>query len=246
MATRMSTAPDMSPRLLRGCQRLSTSCGFLISTRTGEDGWLALLDHEPSVASEAMTFEPVAFDHPLYVLFSSGTTGLPKPIVHCHGGITVEHVKALALHYDLGPGDRFCWFTTTGWMMWNFLTSAALVGATAVLFDGDPGSPDLSTLWSLAAREHVDVLGVSAPFVMACRKAGLRPVDDHDLAGLRHLGSTGAPLPPEGFRWIVDAVGERVQIGSLSGGHRRVHWLRRTSANAPRSNRRDLDADARV
>ena len=184
----------------------------------GEDGWLALLDHEPSVSSEAMTFEPVAFDHPLYVLFSSGTTGLPKPIVHCHGGITVEHVKALALHYDLGPGDRFCWFTTTGWMMWNFLTSAALVGATAVLFDGDPGSPDLSTLWSLAAREHVDVLGVSAPFVMACRKAGLRPVDDHDLAGLRHLGSTGAPLPPEGFRWIVDAVGERVQIGSLSGG----------------------------
>jgi acetoacetyl-CoA synthetase len=103
-------------------------------------------------------------------------------------------------------------------MMWNFLTSAALVGATAVLFDGDPGSPDLSTLWSLAAEEQVDVLGVSAPFVMACRKAGLRPGDDHDLAGLRHLGSTGAPLPPEGFRWIVDAVGDRVQIGSLSGG----------------------------
>jgi len=184
----------------------------------GEDGWSALLDHDPSEAADAMAFKPVPFDHPLYVLFSSGTTGLPKPIVHGHGGITLEHVKALALHYDLGPGDRFCWFTTTGWMMWNFLTSAALVGATAVLFDGDPGSPGLSTLWSLAADEHVDVFGVSAPFVMACRKADLRPGDDHDLAGLRHLGSTGAPLPPDGFRWIADAIGEHIQIGSLSGG----------------------------
>ena len=184
----------------------------------GEDGWSELLDHDPDVASDAMSFESVPFDHPLYVLFSSGTTGLPKPIVHGHGGITVEHVKALSLHYDLGPGDRFGWFTTTGWMMWNFLTSAALVGATAVLFDGDPAWPDLSTLWELADDERLDVLGVSAPFVMACRKAGLHPRDDHDLSGLRHLGSTGAPLPPEGFRWISDAVGEQVQIGSLSGG----------------------------
>ncbi len=184
----------------------------------GEDGWSALLDHDPLVAAESMAFEAVPFDHPLYVLFSSGTTGLPKPIVHGHGGITLEHVKALALHYDLGPGDRFCWFTTTGWMMWNFLTSAALVGATAVLFDGDPGSPDLSTLWNLAADEGVDVFGVSAPFVMACRKGELRPGRDLDLSKVRHLGSTGAPLPPEGFEWIADAVGSHVQIGSLSGG----------------------------
>ncbi|MGB3737652.1 MAG: acetoacetate--CoA ligase [Ilumatobacter sp.] len=184
----------------------------------GEDGWSALLDHDPASAAASMDFESVPFDHPLYVLFSSGTTGLPKPIVHGHGGITLEHVKSLALHYDLGPGDRFSWFTTTGWMMWNFLTSAALVGATAVLFDGDPGSPDLSTLWKLAADERVDVFGVSAPFVMACRKEGLRPGDDHDLSRLRHLGSTGAPLPPEGFEWIADAVGGHVQIGSLSGG----------------------------
>ena len=185
---------------------------------SGEDGWSALLDHEPAEAAASMAFESVPFDHPLYVLFSSGTTGLPKPIVHGHGGITLEHVKALALHYDLGPGDRFSWFTTTGWMMWNFLTSAALVGATAVLFDGDPGAPDLSTLWKLAAEEQVDVFGVSAPFVMACRKAGLQPGDDHDLTRLRHLGSTGAPLAPEGFQWISDAVGGHVQIGSLSGG----------------------------
>ncbi len=184
----------------------------------GEDGWTALLDHESAAAAAAMAFEPVPFGHPLYVLFSSGTTGLPKAIVHGHGGITLEHLKALALHYDLGPGDRFSWFTTTGWMMWNFLASAALVGATAVLFDGDPGSPDLSTLWSLAADEHIDVFGVSAPFVMACRKAELRPGDERDLSRLRHLGSTGAPLPPEGFEWIADAVGGHVQIGSLSGG----------------------------
>jgi acetoacetyl-CoA synthetase len=180
------------------------------------DDWTELL-HRSSAAG-SMPFEPVPFDHPLYVLFSSGTTGLPKPIVHSHGGITLEHVKALALHYDLRPGDRFSWFTTTGWMMWNFLTSAALVGATAVLFDGDPGAPDLSTLWRFAADEQLDVFGVSAPFVMACRKEQLRPGDDHDLRRLRHLGSTGAPLPPEGFDWIADAVGAHLQIGSLSGG----------------------------
>lgn len=184
----------------------------------GEGGWSELLDHPSDDAAAAMAFESVPFDHPLYVLFSSGTTGLPKPIVHGHGGITLEHVKALALHYDLRAGDRFSWFTTTGWMMWNFLASAALVGATAVLFDGDPGAPDLSTLWKLAADEDIDVYGVSAPFVMACRKEGLRPGDDLDLSRLRHLGSTGAPLPPEGFEWIADAVGRHVQIGSLSGG----------------------------
>jgi acetoacetyl-CoA synthetase len=165
-----------------------------------------------------MAYVAVAFDHPLYVLFSSGTTGLPKPIVHGHGGITLEHAKVLALHHDLGAGSRFMWFTTTGWMMWNYLISALSVGATIVLFDGDPAWPDLSTLWRIAADERLDVLGVSAPFVMACRKAQLSPGVAHDLSRLRQLGSTGAPLPREGFRWIRDQVGHEVQPCSVSGG----------------------------
>ena len=125
-----------------------------------------------------LAFDPVPFDHPLYVLFSSGTTGLPKPIVHGHGGILLEHLKALALHTDLGPADRFCWFTTTGWMMWNYLVSGLAAGSTVVLFDGNPAWPDLSTLWRLAADTGTTYLGVSAPFLMACRAAGLRPGRD--------------------------------------------------------------------
>ncbi len=170
-----------------------------------------------AATDEPLTFTPVPFDHPVYVLYSSGTTGLPKPIVHGHGGILVEHVKALGLHLDLGPGDRFLWFSTTGWMMWNFLVSGLLVGASIVLFDGNPGHPDLDTLWSLAERTGTTFFGVSAPFLMACRDAGLRPGDDHDLGAVRAVGSTGAPLPAEGFRWVADAVGD-VPVHSISGG----------------------------
>jgi acetoacetyl-CoA synthetase len=176
--------------------------------------WTALV--EPT--DEPLAFDAVPFDHPLYVLYSSGTTGLPKPIVHGHGGILLEHLKMLVLHHDLGPGDRFFWFTTTGWMMWNYLASGPAVGAAIVLYDGNPAHPDLGALWRLAADAGVTFFGTSAPFLLACRKAGLAPRDIADLAALRGVGSTGAPLPPEGFDWVYEAVGDRLQLQSLSGG----------------------------
>jgi acetoacetyl-CoA synthetase len=165
-----------------------------------------------------LEFEDVPFDHPLYVLYSSGTTGLPKPIVHGHGGILVEHAKAVALQKDIQPGDRFFWFSTTGWMMWNFLISGLLVGATVVAFDGDPAHPGLEGLWAMAAEHGVTTFGTSAPFLMACRKAGLQPGRDLDLRSLRGVGSTGAPLPAEGFEWVYEAVGADLFLSSISGG----------------------------
>jgi acetoacetyl-CoA synthetase len=164
-----------------------------------------------------LAFESVPFDHPLWILYSSGTTGLPKPIVHGHGGIVLEHLKALSFHQDLGPGDVFLWYTTTGWMMWNYLVGGLLVGATVVLYDGGP-----TDLWGLAAETGVTYFGVGAPYLMASLKQGLRPGRDHDLSRLRGIGSTGSPLPPEGFAWVYDAVGRSgkadLPLGSLSGG----------------------------
>jgi len=179
----------------------------------GAHSWSEFLDEEGDLA-----FEQVPPDHPLYILYSSGTTGLPKAIMHGHGGILLEHLKALGLHADLGSEDRFFWFTTTGWMMWNYLVSGLLLGSGIVLFDGDPGADGLRATWRAAAETSVTVFGSSAPFFLACRKAGLEPRRQFDLSTLRSVGSTGAPLPAEGFRWIYESVGEEVLLSSSSGG----------------------------
>jgi acetoacetyl-CoA synthetase len=166
----------------------------------------------------ALDFERVPFGHPLWVLYSSGTTGLPKAIVQGHGGILLEHLKKLHLHVDAQEGDRIFWFTTTGWMMWNFLVGALLTEAAIVLYDGNPGHPDMGTLWDLAANTEMTCFGTSASYVAACMKAGVEPGDGRDLSALRAVGSTGSPLAPEGFQWIYDHVGADTWLFSTSGG----------------------------
>ncbi|MCB0965509.1 MAG: acetoacetate--CoA ligase [Ilumatobacter sp.] len=167
---------------------------------------------------EPLSFVRVAPDHPLYVLYSSGTTGLPKPIVHGHGGILLEHLKTLGLHADLRSDDVFFWFTTTGWMMWNYLVSGLLHGARLVLFDGDPNHDGPMTLWRLAADEHVTWFGGGAPYFAACERAGVRPSDELDLSRLRAVGSTGAPLSADAFVWVYEHVSPDVLLSPISGG----------------------------
>ena len=165
-----------------------------------------------------LSFERVPFDHPLWVLYSSGTTGLPKAIVQSQGGILLEHLKKLHLHVDAHPGDRLFWFTTTGWMMWNFLVSGLLTRAAIVLYDGNPGHPDMGVLWDLAERAGVTMFGTSASYIAACMKAGVEPGTGRDLSRLGAVGSTGSPLSPEGFDWIYEQLGKDTWLFSTSGG----------------------------
>jgi acetoacetyl-CoA synthetase len=165
-----------------------------------------------------LEFEPVPFEHPLWVLYSSGTTGIPKAITHGHGGMLLEHLKYLAFHNDVHPGERFFWFTTTGWMMWNFVQGALLHGASIVLYDGSPGYPDLNVLWKLAQDAGIQHFGTSAPFLVACMKANLDPHSICDLSRLRSVSSTGAPLPAEAFDWVYDHVHHHLWLCSMSGG----------------------------
>jgi acetoacetyl-CoA synthetase len=180
----------------------------------GEIAWSELV----AGPAEPLRFEPVPFDHPLWILYSSGTTGLPKAIVHGHGGIVLEHAKVVGLHCDVRDGDRMFWYSTTGWMMWNLLLGAMLVGGTPVLYDGSPGHPDLEVLWAMAEAARISLFGTSAAFLGAIMKAGIRPADAHDLSSLRAIGSTGSPLSPDVFAWVYDAIKADVWLVSLSGG----------------------------
>jgi acetoacetyl-CoA synthetase len=166
----------------------------------------------------SLEFERVPFDHPLWVLYSSGTTGRPKAIVQGQGGILLEHLKVMNLHVDAGPEDRIFWFTTTGWMMWNLLVSGLLTGAAIVLYDGSPGHPDLGALWDLAERAGITIFGTSAAYISASMKAGVEPAVGRDLGRLRAVGSTGSPLAPEGFDWVYEQLGADTWLFSTSGG----------------------------
>ncbi|GAB3642952.1 acetoacetate--CoA ligase [Spirosoma arcticum] len=178
-------------------------------------GWQHVLD---TPAPDGLVFEPVPFSHPIWVLYSSGTTGKPKAITHSVGGCLLEHLKVLGLHQDVRVGERYFWYSTTGWMMWNFAIGSMLAGATLVLYEGAAGYPDLNALWNLADDARIAHFGAGAAFYTACFRQGLKPMDTARLPYLRSIGSTGSPLPPESFRWIYDCVKADAWLISFSGG----------------------------
>jgi acetoacetyl-CoA synthetase len=163
-------------------------------------------------------FEQLPFDHPVFIMYSSGTTGLPKCMVQCSGGILLHHLKELQLHTDLTRDDTIFYFTTCGWMMWNWLVSSLAVGARIILFDGNPFHPDTGALWELAEKERITVFGISAGYIAALMKSGLEPKEKYDLSSIRAIMSTGSPLSVEGFHFVYDSIKEDVQLASISGG----------------------------
>ncbi|MET7635751.1 acetoacetate--CoA ligase [Streptomyces sp. NPDC001773] len=188
---------------------------------------------DAATRTEDLSFAPVSFDHPLWVVFSSGTTGVPKGIVHGHGGVLLEHLKMLGLHTDLGTGDRLLWYTTTHWMMWNLVVSTLLTGATTCTYDGSPAPqtrPDV--LWELAARHKVTVFGTSPQYLLAMAKLGIQP-SVHDLAAIRVIGCTGSALPASAYPWVRDHVGAGVQLASTSGGTDVVSGFAGSAATTP-------------
>ncbi len=217
---------DVSAKIAAVAKKLPTVRKVLVvdylgrarEAAAGIEGAKALGDAIAPFAPARVTFERLPFAHPLYILFSSGTTGIPKCIVHSAGGTLLQHVKEQRLHAGLEDGDRFFYFTTCGWMMWNWLVSGLASGATLLLYDGSPFHPDGNVLFDFADAEKMTYFGTSAKFIDSVRKAGLRPIESHDLSTVRTISSTGSPLSPEGFAFVYDGIRKDIHLASISGG----------------------------